>query len=154
MKPDPHLIWLAKQITLLDAASPSGQARRAWEADRRAVWEGLAVGDPCRLTQQALDGAQGHDRPPLLLQEATTICRILRIDPDRGLALVMIPVPPTPTEWRGTIAQEVERSEILPAECPAAEAIAAPPAPPPPPPPIRRPPPSMGRGRNRLPSVW
>jgi hypothetical protein len=154
MKPDPHLVWLAQRVQQLDAASPSGQARRAREQDLVERWADLEVGMPCRLTQQALNGAQGRDHPPLELREESTPCRILRIDVERDLALVLIECPPTATEWRGTLAQEVERSEILPVDLPpAAEQIAAPP----PPPPIRRPQvpgPSRGRSLRRLPLVW
>jgi hypothetical protein len=152
MRPDPHAVWLARQVVALDAASPSGQARREWEADRRAVWEGLAPGQQVMLTQAALRGLQGHGAP-LRLDPSTTIATILRIDVERGCALVSVSLE-MDHGCRGSVANEYPRSEILSLEeCPAVEQIAAPPAPPPPPP-VRRPPPSKGRNRSRLPAVW
>jgi hypothetical protein len=153
MKLDPHAVWLAKQVVALDAASPSGQARRRWEQGRIDRWEGLAVGDKVALSGAALQGLQGHGAP-LRLDPSTTIGTILRIDVERGLALVSVSVE-LGHGCRGSVANEYPRSEILPVvgQGTAAE-VAAPPAPPPPPPPIHRPPPSKGRNRSRLPSVW
>lgn len=146
-----HLLRLVQQQNAAQRANGSAALQEAARTAREHEWTGLVPGAPCRLTQEALDGAQG-DGAPLRLREDSTPCRILRIDVERGLALILIE---TPNEGPNTLAQECTRSDILLVldESPEVDADAAPPAPPPPPPPPIRSMPTSSR-RRRLPAVW
>jgi hypothetical protein len=151
-RPDPHLLAVIQQQGRLIATSPSGVAAQQAQDERVARWAGIAPGMACHLTPEALRQAQG--RGDRLHLPPDTPCRIMRVDPERGCALVLVELPPPPHGGPATIANEYGREEIiLPEDFPEE-----------PPPAPRNPPPvdrerlraisTRGRGRNRLPGLW
>jgi hypothetical protein len=147
--PDPHAIWLSRQVIQTDAQSPSGQARRAAEAERQERWADLAVGQQVWLSSAALQQLQGHG-VPLRLDPATP-CRVLRVDVERDCALIAVTVE-QPHGCSGSVANECGREAIL-LQLPTTEE-----PPPPPPTPNYRPsplPPRRGtRDTRRSYPVW